>query len=61
VGLCLEVPIGDSIYINGNIKVTVWKKPSGKVMLDIDAPKDIPVHREKIQRKINEEASKVSR
>lgn len=53
---------GESVIINGNIKVTVIRirrtttdRPI--VRLGIEAPKEIPVHREEVQEAIDREKS----
>lgn len=42
----------EAIIIAGNIKVTVVDVRGDKVRLGIEADRDIPVHREEIQRQI---------
>lgn len=52
--LNLDRKIGQSIVINGNIKVTyLGRDYRGDVRLGIEAPKDVPIHREEIQRRID--------
>lgn len=46
---------GQSIIINNNVKVTVMGVNGYQVKLGIDAPKDVPVHREEIFLKIKAE------
>jgi carbon storage regulator len=46
---------GESIIINHQIKIMVVRIDGGKVRLAIDAPKDVPVHREEVEERINEE------
>lgn len=48
---------GQSIIIDNNIKVKVVcdRHPEINIKLVIDAPRDISVHREEIQKKINKE------
>ena len=45
----------ESIVINGNIVVTVVELTGGRVRLAIEAPKDVPVHREEIYDAIQQE------
>jgi len=45
---------GESVIINGNITVTVVSVNGRQVKIGIDAPKDIPVHREEIQMLVNQ-------
>jgi carbon storage regulator len=51
--LVLSRKSNESIVINNNIKVTVVEIRGDKVRLGIEAPKDIPVHREEIYNQIN--------
>lgn len=43
----------EAIIINGNIKVTIVDIRGDKVRLGIEAPKEVPVNREEIQREID--------
>ena len=52
--LALTRKQGESIVIGGNVRVTVVWVHGDKVRLGIDAPKDISVNREEIQRDIDE-------
>ena len=45
----------ESITIGDTIKVTILEARNGQVRVGIDAPRDIPVHREEIFRKIKKE------
>ena len=38
----------ESIVINGNIKIVVAAIQGGKVRLGIEAPQDVPVHRQEV-------------
>jgi carbon storage regulator len=38
----------ETIVINGNISVTVVDVQGDKVRLGVDAPRDIPVHRQEV-------------
>lgn len=51
--LVLSRKSNESIVINNNIKVTVVEIRGDKVRLGIEAPKNIPVHREEIFNQIN--------
>lgn len=42
----------ESIVIGGNIRVTIIRSRSGVVRLGIDAPADVPVHREEVHQQI---------
>ena len=61
--LILSRDIGQSIIIDGNIKITILEKGrdrgSGQVRIGIEAPKGIVVNREEIQQLI--EAENLSR
>lgn len=46
--LCLSRNFGEAIVIAGNVKVTVLKGRRGDVMLGIEAPQEVPVHREEV-------------
>jgi carbon storage regulator len=52
--LVLSRKVGESIIINGCIKVTICKAEAGKVRIGIDAPPEVPVHREEIFRALSE-------
>jgi carbon storage regulator len=55
--LVLSRKSNESIVINNNIKVTVVEIRGDKVRLGIEAPKNIPVHREEIYNQINGQSS----
>jgi len=50
--LILTRKAGEVIVINDNIRVTVLGVNGSQVRIGIDAPKDIQVHREEIQNRI---------
>jgi carbon storage regulator len=52
--LILSRKNGESIVIDGDIKVTVIAVKGNVVQLGIDAPKEIPIHRSEIFQKIRE-------
>jgi carbon storage regulator len=54
--LNLTRKIGQSIVINNEIYVTVLGVKGNQIRLGIDAPKAIPVHREEIQIRIENES-----
>lgn len=51
--LILTRKIGESIIIGENIVVTALRAQGSQVRLGIDAPKEVSVHREEIQERIN--------
>lgn len=54
--LVLSRRVGESVIINGNIKVMVVKvKGSEEVRIGIEAPKDVQVHREEVYKAIQRE------
>lgn len=55
--LVLSRQRAEQIVIDGRIVVTVVEIRGDKVRLGIDAPKDVPVHREEVQREIDREAA----
>jgi len=46
---------GESIIIDGNVRVVVVRMHGNWVRIGIDAPGGMSVHREEIQRKVDEE------
>jgi carbon storage regulator len=53
--LILTLRIGRSIKIGENITVTVVRVQDGQVRLGINAPREIPVHREEVAERIRQE------
>ena len=53
--LILSRRIGRSIEIGEKITVTVLEIRDGQVRLGINAPRDIPVHREEVAERIRQE------
>ena len=53
--LVLTRSLKESIVIGGNIRVMVVQVDGNRVRLAIDAPDDVTVHREEIQRLIDKE------
>ncbi len=51
---------GETIIIGDDIKVTILSVASKQIRIGIDAPKDVPVHREEIYKRIHAEESPVS-
>ncbi len=46
--------VAQTLVINGNIKIHIMGFQRGQVRLGIEAPAEIPVHRQEIQEKIEE-------
>lgn len=53
--LILTRRVGETIVINKEIKLTVLGVKGNQVRIGINAPKDVIVHREEIQEKIDQE------
>lgn len=54
--LILTRKVGETIVINETILVTVLQVKGGQVRLGIEAPKDVSVHRQEIQKRIDSKA-----
>lgn len=54
--LILTRKVGETIVINDTILVTVLQVKGGQVRLGIEAPKDVSVHRQEIQERIDSKA-----
>ena len=60
--LILQRLRGESIIIDGKIRVTVIDFPtSARVRLGIEAPSDITVHREEVQSKLDRQKQQMDR
>lgn len=55
--LILTRRAGESLVIGDNITITVLAIKGNQIRLGIDAPKDVSVHRQEIQLKINKAGS----
>ena len=53
--LVLTRKLGENIRIGDSVKITVLEVRSGQVMLGIEAPPEVKVHREEIYTRIQEE------
>ena len=53
--LILTRRIGESVYIGDEVRMTVLGVRGTQVRIGINAPKDVPVHREEIYHKIKHE------
>ena len=51
--LLLKRTSSQSIVIDGNIEVVIMRIDKHQVLLGINAPRDISVHRSEIQEKVN--------
>lgn len=54
--LLLTRRIGESVIIGEDIYVTVLSIKGSQVRLGVNAPKEIPVHREEIKKRIDEQS-----
>ena len=48
---------GEAIVINDNIRVIVLGMKGNQIRLGVEAPTDVPVHREEIQERIKAESA----
>lgn len=51
--LILTRMAGETINIGGDIEVTIMSVIDGHVKIGVEAPKDVPVHREEVYQRIN--------
>lgn len=54
--LILTRKTGETIVINDNIRVTVLSVKGNQIRLGVEAPEDVPVHRQEIHERIKAEA-----
>lgn len=54
--LILTRKVGETIVINDNIRVTVLGVKGNQIRLGVEAPEDVPVHRQEIHERIKAEA-----
>ena len=57
--LLLTRKIGESIIIDGGIKITVADIQSNQIRIGIDAPKEVKVYREEIVERMKAEADSI--
>ncbi len=55
--LLLERRHGESIMIGNDICVTIFQRPGNRVCVGVSAPRDVPVHREEIYRRLQQRAA----
>ncbi len=55
--LVLSRKKNEAIVINNNIRIIIVEVRGDKVRLGVDAPKEIPVHREEIHAQLQQEGS----
>jgi carbon storage regulator len=58
--LVLSRKLGESIVIDGNIKITVTLIDGQKVRLGIEAPREVAVHRAEIAQRLEQWADRPS-
>lgn len=58
--LILTRRIGETLVIGKDVKVTVLAVKGNQVRIGVDAPKEVPVHREEIYQRIQQEQSQVT-
>jgi carbon storage regulator len=58
--LVLTRRVGEGITIGTNIRVVVVEMKGGQVRLGIEAPADVPIHRDEIYAKVREENKKAA-
>ena len=58
--LILTRRVGETLMIGDNVTVTVLRVKGNQVRLGINAPKDVPVHREEIYERIKKEQEEQS-
>ena len=56
--LILTRRVGETLMIGNDITVTVLGVKANQIRLGIEAPKDVPVHREEVYARVQEEKSK---
>lgn len=59
--LVLTRRVNERVFIGSDIEVMVVAVGSNQVKLGIKAPKDVPVHREEVARRIEQEGASVER
>ena len=55
--LVLSRKVGESIVIDGGIKLTVIEVRGDRVRLGFDGPREVAIHREEVFRNISQEAT----
>lgn len=57
MALIITIRVSETLKIGDDISITVLGVKGGQVRIAIDAPKDIPVHREEVYERIKREES----
>ncbi len=53
--LILSRKVGESIRINSNVCITVMEIDGRNIKIGIEAPREVPIHREEVYLRIQEE------
>jgi carbon storage regulator len=59
--LILSRRIGETIMIGNNIEVSILEVRNGQVRVGVQAPAEVPVHREEVFERIQQEQRKAQR
>ncbi|MBI3896760.1 MAG: carbon storage regulator CsrA [Gammaproteobacteria bacterium] len=46
--------IGQSICVGNNVRITVLRTNGNQIRIGVDAPKEVPVHREEVYERIKQ-------
>lgn len=53
--LCLSRKLNECLVIDGSIKVMIVKIEGGRIVLGVEAPPDVKVHRQEVWDRINQD------
>lgn len=53
--LILTRRVGETVFIGDDIKITILGVKGGQVRIGVEAPNEVPVHREEIYQRIQKE------